>query len=899
MSERYIRYYDSASGTTSTSTYSFDKTKKYKLNKSSGAIEEVTTSNPLAEDEISIAGSKSSLRRLGDLERNVSILASKAGISGATNVDTDTVLKNNKQALHATDALRISANKLYLYKGDGTSENVDLSLYLDDTNAAVIQSGVVDGSGIATFTRDDASTFTVDMSVLLDDTNLPRITSASWNTGNGVLTMTRNDSTTITVDLDGRFQPAGVTSYTLPAATSAVRGGIELASDTVQSVAANAVSATAGRTYGVQVNSAGQAVVNVPWVDTNTNTTYSAGSGITLSGTTFSNAAPDQTVTLTGAGATSISGTYPDFTITSTDTVYTLPAATSTVRGGIELFSGTVQSVAANAVSATAGRTYGVQVNSAGQAVVNVPWVDTNTDTNTWRPVTDTPAADSTTSISANWAYTTPFTGVTVSNDTLTFSRPDGTTTAVTTSDANTNYYVTGGSFDASTQVLTLTRNSGSATVDLSGLVTSAELSTAISDLVNGADAAYDTLKEIQDAMATDAELSAAIAAITTVANANKWTTARTITLGGDASGSVSIDGSANVTLTVAVADDSHNHIISNVDGLQAALDGKSATTHNHTLDSLSNTTITSVTDGELLVWDTTTSKWINNTLAEAGIQPAGSYLTSYTETDTLASVTARGATTSTAVTFSGGITGNVTGNVSGSSGSTTGNAATATKLATARTIGMSGVTATATSFDGSANITIPVTAVPTSLLTGVVANAQISGSYTGMTNLTGSGTVDFAKFLGNAADTVTAPSFSWTGDTNTGIYQPAADQLGITTGGVSRAVVSASGLSVTGAITATGDVTAYSDDRLKTDITTIDGALDKVAKVRGVNFTRKEDGSRSTGVVAQELAAVLPEAVKTDEYGMHHVAYGNITGLLIEAIKELKDEIDYLKGLK
>jgi len=57
--------------------------------------------------------------------------------------------------------------------------------------------------------------------------------------------------------------------------------------------------------------------------------------------------------------------------------------------------------------------------------------------------------------------------------------------------------------------------------------------------------------------------------------NADKWTTARTITLGGDLTGNVSIDGSANVTLTAAVVDDSHNHVISNVDGLQTALDAK------------------------------------------------------------------------------------------------------------------------------------------------------------------------------------------------------------------------------------------------------------------------------------------------------------------------------------
>ena len=58
-------------------------------------------------------------------------------------------------------------------------------------------------------------------------------------------------------------------------------------------------------------------------------------------------------------------------------------------------------------------------------------------------------------------------------------------------------------------------------------------------------------------------------------ATSSQWASARTITLAGDLSGSVSIRGDANVTLTAAVADDSHNHTISNVDGLQTALDNK------------------------------------------------------------------------------------------------------------------------------------------------------------------------------------------------------------------------------------------------------------------------------------------------------------------------------------
>ena len=63
------------------------------------------------------------------------------------------------------------------------------------------------------------------------------------------------------------------------------------------------------------------------------------------------------------------------------------------------------------------------------------------------------------------------------------------------------------------------------------------------------------------------------------VASAPKLTTARTISLSGDVSGSTSFDGSANVTITATVADDSHNHVISNIDGLQAALDAKETPT--------------------------------------------------------------------------------------------------------------------------------------------------------------------------------------------------------------------------------------------------------------------------------------------------------------------------------
>jgi hypothetical protein len=95
------------------------------------------------------------------------------------------------------------------------------------------------------------------------------------------------------------------------------------------------------------------------------------------------------------------------------------------------------------------------------------------------------------------------------------------------------------------------------------------------------------------------------------------------------------------------------------------------------------------------------------------------------------------------------------------------------------------------------------------------------------------------------------------------------------------------------GHFTASGDVTAYSDARLKDNIETIGGALDKVSAMRGVTFDK--DGQRSTGVIAQEMQEVMPEVVmQNDEY--LSVAYGNLVGVLIEAVKELKAEVEELK---
>ena len=116
-----------------------------------------------------------------------------------------------------------------------------------------------------------------------DGLNVPLLLNAATGTDSAVnitqganITLTRNSASQVTI---------ASTNTTYEAATSTTLGLVELFSDTVQGVAANQVTAEAGKTYGIQLNSDNQAVVNVPWE--NNNTQYTAGNGLELTGTTF------------------------------------------------------------------------------------------------------------------------------------------------------------------------------------------------------------------------------------------------------------------------------------------------------------------------------------------------------------------------------------------------------------------------------------------------------------------------------------------------------------------------------------------------------------------------------------------------------------------------------------
>ena len=94
--------------------------------------------------------------------------------------------------------------------------------------------------------------------------------------------------------------------------------------------------------------------------------------------------------------------------------------------------------------------------------------------------------------------------------------------------------------------------------------------------------------------------------------------------------------------------------------------------------------------------------------------------------------------------------------------------------------------------------------------------------------------------------------------------------------------------------LTCVGDIVAYSDKKLKKNIKTLDGS--KVYKMRGVSFDRIDTGESSSGIIAQEIQEIAPELISESNETLG-VAYGNLTGYLIEAIKELKAEIEELKS--
>lgn len=293
-----------------------------------------------------------------------------------------------------------------------------------------------------------------------------------------------------------------------------------------------------------------------------------------------------------------------------------------------------------------------------------------------------------------------------------------------------------------------------------------------------------------------------------------------------------------------------------------------------------------------------------------------------------LAGGTLTGALTGTSASFPSGVTANVTGNAS-----------SATVLQTARTI--NGV-----SFNGSANISFDTNAVAegaTNLyFTNARARAAVSASGTGLSYDSATGVFTFSgvssvagrtgaitlgisdvgglqtaldgkpsltgtgasgtwaiNISGNAATATSATSATVASyATNAGTASALNTGNSYTVAGLTVSGSASTGnLSVTGDITATGDITGLSDERLKSHVETISEAIYKVKQLRGVSYISKFNMEPRIGVIAQEVERVIPEVVHTHSDGLKSVAYQNLVGLLIEAIKDLELRVAELEN--
>ena len=149
---------------------------------------------------------------------------------------------------------------------------------------------------------------------------------------------------------------------------------------------------------------------------------------------------------------------------------------------------------------------------------------------------------------------------------------------------------------------------------------------------------------------------------------------------------------------------------------------------------------------------------------------------------------------------------------------------------------------------------------------------------------------------LRNAADTIDMIS----GVTATGV-------VSLHYGGGVKLATESGGIAVTGAITATGDITAFytSDETLKTNIANIENPMEKVAQLNGVSYNWTDEaqakydhlnGDKEVGVIAQQVEKVLPEMVGTRDDGTKAVRYERMCALLIECVKDLQTQVNDLK---
>lgn len=775
------------------------------------------------------------------------VTASSGNTTIGGTLDVTGIARLNK----TTDATSsTSGGSLTVDGGAAIAKKLFVGTNLDVAGITTLDSTTVDGALVVTGNLTvSGTTTTIDTETLTLQDNIIVLNSNSANTPteDAGLEVERGNSTNVVLKWDEgddrwQFTNDGSTyynipisseynnfTYSLPAATSTVRGGIELYSDT-QAGAAESVTTTSNRTYGIQVNSAGQAVVNVPWV----NTVYSlpeatstARGGIELFSDTdqttgaesvTSTAGRTYGIQLNSAGQAVVNVPWTD-----NDTVYSLPLATSTTRGGIELYSDTDQSATAESVTSTAGRTYGLQLNSANQGVVNVPWVNT-----TYSAGKDIDLNSGAFDIEATLNHVT---AITVANDTDFDITTSGT--GETSIIGDQNIYLKHG------------------------------------ENVNGSGAGAGTYEHDAVVIETSAALS-----------------------GTDRPAYLRLHNATNSISNAKAC----GHIQFSAENNQGGFPTVGETIMYAEIKGMVNDRSDGEEDGEIRI-----------SVAQGTQSASSSHL--------LPVFTAAGeSTTSVAGNAGYAIMNNPLDSVKVYCGSPTGLGGSTErdnlKLSASYDILVEadnditlksenrrvhftgdGVNTSATFFDVGFNTSSSSTAILQSENgIGIGADSGHAGIYTSSNN--GYGDI----YLNSANGTVTLYN---NGVRSSQLSSETQGDLKIYTD-LQNQFDGSRTLNATFSnddLTVQGDITSVSDVRTKENIETVENSLDLVSQLRGVWYNKIGKDERKVGVIAQEVEEVLPEVVHTDAEGMKAVDYGKMVGVLIEAIKDLKAEIEELKA--
>ena len=387
---------------------------------------------------------------------------------------------------------------------------------------------------------------------------------------------------------------------------------------------------------------------------------------------------------------------------------------------------------------------------------------------------------------------------------------------------------------------------------------------------------------------------------------ATTWQTARSLTLSGDVTGTATgINGSGNIAVTTTIAansvalgtDTTGNYVAALTEG--TAIDISSASgegvtpTINLDLSELATSTTNGDGDFFVVVDDLNAQRKLTKAnIALSGMNNDAGW------TSNVGDIT--GVTAGTNLT-GGGTSGTVTINMAtgGIGAGTYGTTTDGTKIDTITVDAYGRVTAVATgatgdgTFDGLSGKTSGTGDYSTS---GDLVAGRGSGSIA-MTINDGYGNSNVAfnhqdgtpDQNGNAARIVV----------NTDATTGASIIFGVksnVTGGVAVGVTNIMTITESG-VSVTGDITSSSDERIKENIQPITDALSKVQQINGVSFNWKESGDPSIGVIAQNVESIIPEVVSENREGTKTVAYGNMVGLLIEAIKEQQASIEKLEA--